>query len=107
MRLRRGRGSGVGGQRLRTKSRPRPPDPRPPTPDNANITLRGHVLLQDRSAPPNPDWSVFVTGTLRLPNGTCFAYNAITDNSGYFTVTAELPAGDYQWRIKESKTLAN
>lgn len=66
------------------------------------------MLLQGRPAPPNARWSVPVTLTLRyLPNSALFEYAAVTDNSGYFTVTLTSASGEYAWYVKNSQTLAN
>ncbi len=71
------------------------------------ITMRGHVPLQGRSTPPDPSWSVLVTGTLRSGTNPSFDFTSMTDQSGYFTVTADLTPGNYQWRISSSQTLTN
>ena len=71
------------------------------------LTIRGHVLLPGRPNPPNPLWSIVVTGTLASDGSTCLDFTTITDPSGYFTVTQELAPGNYQWRIKGGQTQAN
>jgi hypothetical protein len=49
-----------------------------------------------------------VTLTLRsVVDGAGGDYPASTDQSGYFTVTTSLAFGDYNWRVKNSHTLAN
>jgi hypothetical protein len=75
--------------------------PTPPLP-----TLLAHVLQQGKPAPPDPRWSVPLTLTLTLGNSS-WEYTAITtDQSGYFTVTAP-STGTFDWRVKNSHTLAN
>lgn len=74
----------------------------------AVVTLRGHVLLQGRPTPPDPLWSVAVSGTLSLAGGgPAFDYLTFTDPSGYYTVTTLLAPGDYLWHIQSAQTLAN
>src|SRR3954447_20406368 len=51
-----------------------------------SVTLRGHVVLPARPAPPDPRWSVPLTVTLHLDSGGLSTFTPTTDLSGYFTI---------------------
>jgi len=58
------------------------------------------LLRQGRPAQPDPINELPITLTLRSgPEGITFA-NLTTDASGFFTVTADLSAGEYSWWAK-------
>jgi hypothetical protein len=44
---------------------------------------------------------------LHLESGASFETSLTTDQSGYFTLTTGLPAGNHQWYVKNPQTLAN
>jgi hypothetical protein len=70
------------------------------------VVLRGQVLLPGRPAPPHPCWSVPLTLTLSSASSTWEYTGITTDQYGSFTVTAPA-SGTYDWRVKNSKSLAN
>lgn len=74
------------------------------TPTTSAI-LVGHVTIQGRPAQPNPLQSVPITLTLKL-GGSETDYKAVTDASGYFTVTAP-SYGTFDWRVKNAQTFAS
>lgn len=67
--------------------------------------LVGHVTWQGPPPQPNPAQQLPITLTLCLA-GTNGSYAATTDASGFFTVTTNLPSGQYNWRSKGPKYLA-
>lgn len=72
--------------------------------------LAGHVTWQGRPAQPNALQQLAITLTLRLASGgPDNEYTGMTtDASGFFTVSVgSLPAGAYNWRVKDPKYLAN
>jgi hypothetical protein len=78
-----------------------------PTPSSA---LVGHITWQGRQPQPHTLQQVPVTLTLRLaaggPDNEYTGYT--TDASGFFTVpVGGLPGGNYYWRVKDTKYLAN
>jgi hypothetical protein len=68
------------------------------------------VTWEGRPAQPNPLQELPISLTLRLASGGPYydyPYQN-TDASGYFTVSvAGLPAGTYNWRVKNPQYLAN
>ena len=70
-------------------------------------SLTGHVTWQGRPAQPDPLQQLPITLTLRsgAPDFNYPVQN--TDNRGFFTVTTNIPAGAYNWRVKGPKFLAN
>src|SRR5439155_12213980 len=66
----------------------------------------GHLTWQGI---PQPDArNAGVTATLSIcVGGAATNYGVATDASGYFTVTAGLPGGSYNWRLKGVINLAN
>lgn len=74
-----------------------------PTP---GVSLVGHITMQGRLSQPHPRQAVPVSVTLRISGGTPVAYNATTDQSGFFTITTGLTPGSYTWRVKHAQTLA-
>jgi hypothetical protein len=77
----------------------------PPIPA-ASVSLVGHITMQGRPAQPNQRQSVPVSVTLRINGGSAVRYDAITDQSGFFTITTGLTSGTYTWRVKHAQTLA-
>jgi hypothetical protein len=67
----------------------------------------GHVFWQGR--PPQPDALQQLPITLTIKLGTTEVNYPVTttDSSGFFTETADLPDGLYDWRVKNPKYLAN
>jgi dockerin type I repeat protein len=67
----------------------------------------GHVFWQGR--PPQPHALQQLPITLTIKSGTTEVNYPVTttDSSGFFTETADLPGGVYNWRVKNPKYLAN
>ena len=77
-----------------------------PTSTPTPVTLLvGHVTWQGPPAQPNVRQQLPITITLCV-SGTPISYGATTNSSGFFTVTASLPSGSYNWRVKGPKYLA-
>jgi serine protease AprX len=82
--------------------------PTPTAVPTAQMVLRGHVNLQGRMPAPHPSWQVPVTLSLRPSSGgALLQYTATTDLSGYFSINVASGPGGYNWRVKNSHTLAN
>src|SRR5262245_54920945 len=71
-------------------------------------TLVGHVTWQGRPAQPNILQQLPITITLKSSTTEINYASQVTDASGFFTVTVgNLPSGNYGWRVKGPKYLAN
>jgi hypothetical protein len=78
-----------------------------PTPGDG-ATLVGHVTWQGRPAQPNALQQVAITLTLKAGSAEANYPPQGTDTSGHFTATLNgLPAGTYNWRVKNPRYLAN
>ena len=65
----------------------------------------GHLAWQSIGQPDSHNAGI--TGTLTLcVDGAPSSYTAITDASGFFTITTGLSDGSYDWRFKGRKWLA-
>jgi hypothetical protein len=74
------------------------------------LLLVGHITWQGRPPQPNALQALPISLTLRLSaGGPDNEYTGLTtDASGFFTVSVGiLPAGTYNWRVKDPKYLAN
>jgi hypothetical protein len=71
----------------------------------SQTALTGHVTWQGPPAQPNTRQQLPITLTLCV-GGAPVSYGAITDASGFFTVTTNLPGGAYNWRAKGPMYLA-
>lgn len=77
------------------------------TPTPAAI-LVGHVTWQGPPSQPDSRQQLPVTLTLKLGASEINYPSQTTDSTGFFTVTVgNLPAGNYDWRVKGPKYLAN
>ena len=70
-------------------------------------TIVGHVLWQGRPPQPNALQQLPITLTIKMGSTEVNYPVQTTDSSGFFTDTADLPAGLYNWRVKNPKYLAN
>jgi hypothetical protein len=69
--------------------------------------LVGHVLWQGRPSQPNLLQRLPISLTL-TSGSTQVEYPFVTtDSSGFFTQTVDLPGGQYGWKVKGPKYLAN
>jgi hypothetical protein len=75
---------------------------RTPTPGRLIV---GHITWQG-IAQPAPASSGPITLTVKS-GATEVNFTSTTDNSGFFTVTTSLADGNYNWRVKGPKNLAN
>jgi hypothetical protein len=66
----------------------------------------GHVVWQGLPAQPNPLQQMPVTMTLKLGATEVNFPRQLTDSSGFFTVTTNLPPGTYNWRARGNTYLA-
>lgn len=86
------------------------PTETPTATETVQALLVGHVTWQGRPPQPNALQQVAITLTLRLQSGgPDNEYTGMTtDASGFFTADVSgLPAGIYNWRVKDPKYLAN
>src|SRR5205823_9322567 len=67
----------------------------------------GHVFWQGRPAQPNALQQLPISLTIKSGTTEVNYPFQNTDSSGFFTVTADLPDGVYNWRVKDPKYLAN
>jgi hypothetical protein len=75
-----------------------------PTPTSGSIV--GHVVWQGLPAQPNLLQQVPLTMTLKLGATEVNFPRQLTDSSGFFTVTTNLPPGTYNWRVNGNTYLA-
>jgi uncharacterized delta-60 repeat protein len=67
----------------------------------------GHVVWQGLPTQPNPMQQMPITLTLNSSTSAMEFERRLTDSSGFFTVTAYLAPGTYNWRVKGNTYLAS